>query len=39
MYVISYTPVKTNALLLRSSEWAETVCEVPECNTNFLNVV
>ena len=31
------TPVTPNAFLLRSSERAQTVCELPEHSTNNLN--
>ena len=37
--IFVYTPVTPNSFLLRPSEQAHIVCELPECSTNYLNVV
>ena len=37
--VLSYTPVTPISFLLHPSERAQIVCKLPECSTNYLNVV
>ena len=39
LYVYHNTPVTPNSFLLRSSEWAHTVCKLTERSVNLLNIV
>ena len=38
-WYVAYTPVTPNSFLLCSSERAQTVSELPEHSTNYLNAV